>query len=261
MITKNRFPAGTTALAALAGAVAWAFPNLINPFLFILYRIFPFLPDLPKYHPEPYTINLGDLTFSYSLAGIIAGALFLIGLRSLPVHRDRDSRPVLSLPIVVWTPISMAIGGAVASLFAYGVGFSPKFRGLMYFFEIDPLDNRGPEPFLSAGLIIGVSFAAIMFLFFSGILKQYASAGNSSARIALGIVFRLSLIALATRFVISSFAFWSFFTYTPIGHSILFYFMIPIISGAIFGAWGWKSASRLRPAVAVVTQAPPDPLA
>lgn len=244
MISRVAYPRGTTLLAAAAGALAWTLPLILGG---LLYLIFPFLPRIPAYDVAPYHIPLGELTIGYSLGAAISGGLFLLGLRYLPMGRSRGGRPALSWRIVLSALFGLALGGAVTSLFAYGVGFMPDARHVTFLLDIDPQGVRGPEPYMTIGLVLGVAFASCTFLPLSGILKQKGATGDSPFRTGLGMVRNLCIAALVTRLAISSFASWSFFTYSDFGEAILFYLLVPLVSGAIFGVWGWSSVSDGRP--------------
>ena len=239
MTTSNRFPTSYTILAGLAGAVAWAAP----------YLILPFIPRFPTYKSPPYQIALTEVTISYSVAGIIAGGLFLIGLRVLPINRERYSRPAFSSAIVLAALVGMAIGGAFASIFGFGVGFSQTGYSMMASLGVlgKALD-KGPEPFLSIGLVIGTALAAIIICSFSGIMKQFALSKNSPVRITLEIALKASGMALIGRLLVYTIEFSSFATYTTFGQSIVFFFLVLMAGGALFGTLTWIFCSRLKAA-------------
>ena len=243
MKPSNRFPSSYSFLAALAGAVAWCAPYLMLPFI----RILPFIPRFPTYKSPPYSIYLTDLTISYAAAGIFASSLFLIGLRVLPINRERYSRPALSFTIVLAALVGMAIGGAFASVFGFGIGFSQPGYSMMYSLGVlDKALNTGPEPFLSIGLVIGTALAAIIICSFSGILKPFALSKNSPTRITLEIALKASGMAIIGRLLVYTIEFSSFATYTTFGQSILFLFLVFIAGGALFGALTWIFCSSLK---------------
>lgn len=243
-MNRQVYPRGTTFLAAIAGALAWTLPLILENFL---YLIFPFLPDIPLYDAGAYRIRLGELTIGYSLGAVIAGGVFLLGVRFLPMGRSGGQRPALSWRTVLAVLLGLALGGVATSMVAYGLGFTLDAQHLMFQLDIDPVGVRGPEPYMTVGLVLGVAVACVLFLALSGILTQNAEARHNAFRTGLGMVRNLCIAALVTRFLISSLASWSFFTYSAFGESILFYLLVPLVSGTLFGVWGWTSVSNGRP--------------
>ncbi|TLN15394.1 hypothetical protein FDZ74_08460, partial [bacterium] len=100
MVANSRHSARYTILAGLAGAIAWGLPYPISPFLHLI----PFMPDLPEYSSPPFQVPLAKLTLAYALSGIIAGGLFLWGIRSK--NREGVFRPSLSPGIILPTLVA-----------------------------------------------------------------------------------------------------------------------------------------------------------
>ncbi len=115
---------------------------------------------------------------------------------------------------------------------------------------------RGPEPFLSAGLIIGITLASIITLGFSGIARRLSSASRSSVWIVWDVSLRMCLIAVAIRLAGYAIASCSFFQYGLLAGDLLdfdssdsgiFLVMSSSIGGALFGLWPSHSLLRLQP--------------
>ncbi len=242
MNANRHYPVSFTLLAGLAGAIAWGFPFLISPFVHLI----PFLPDFPEYYSPPIHVPLARLTFSYALAAIIAGSLFLSGLRFLPADRGSYSRPTLSLAIVLATLAGMTIGDGLAILVGLLMSSSP--RGVIL------ADSLGfgflsAEPYLSIGLVSGTALATIIIGSFSGIMKQLGSASDSPLQRALKIALRVSLIALVIRSAVCfvevqylSFAISRLALPTDI------FILLQVVSGAAFGIYTWNYCSKLKAA-------------
>ena len=192
MTANRRYPIRFTILAGLAGLIAWGLPYPISPFLHLI----PFLPDFPSYESPPFQVPLAKLSFSYALAGMIAGGIFLFGIRFLPINRDRYSRPTLSFPIVLSAIAGLAIGGVVAILIGLLMGSSPT--GYMLANNLG-FGTDSIEPFLSIGWILGTALATIIFFSFSGLGKQFVSGNASRIQSTLKIALRVSGITLLIR--------------------------------------------------------------
>jgi hypothetical protein len=240
MTANRRYPISYTLLAGLAGAIAWGLPYPISPFLYLI----PFIPDFPMYESPPFQVPLAELTFSYALAGIIAGGLFLFGIRFLPVNRERFSRPSLSLAIALSTMAGLAIGGALAILVGLLIGSS--HTGLMLADSLG-FGFASSEPYLSIGWVLGTALATIIVSSFSGITKQLSSVNYSPIRFTLKIALRVSGITLLIRLIACFVEFSSFVTYT-IGNSIIIFILFQVVSGTFFGILTWTSCSKLKAA-------------
>jgi hypothetical protein len=236
MTTSNRFPTSYTILAGLAGAVAWVTP----------YLILPFIPGFPPYESPPYKIHLTELTISFSVAGMVATCLFLMGLGVLPFSKSYP-RPALSPTTIFAALVGMAVGGAFAALFGFGIGFSPMGYSMMASLDVlGKVLDKGPEPFLSIGLVIGTALAAIITSSFSGFTKQLAPAKYSPSRATLDMALKASGMALIGRVLVCSIEFSSFASYTAFGQSTIFFFLVLMAGGALFGALTWVFCSSLK---------------
>jgi hypothetical protein len=114
--------------------------------------------------------DVGKMTFSYALAGMIAGGLFLIGIRFFPINRKRYSRPSLSFATVLSAMTGLAVGGSVAILTGLLIG--SLHTGYMLSYSLG-FGGDTPEPYLSIGWILGTALAAIILFFFSDLVKQF----------------------------------------------------------------------------------------
>ena len=240
MIANRRFPVSYTVLAGLAGAIAWGLPYPISPLLSHI----PFMPEFPVYESPPVQIPLAKLTFSYALAGLIAGGLFLFGIRFLPVNRKRYSRPSLTLAIVLSTMAGLAIGGALAIL--VGLLISSSYTGKMLAESLG-FGFASIEPYLSIGWIFGTALATIIVSSFSGIMKQLTPANDSPNQITIHLALRVSIITLLIRSIACIIEFSSIVTYT-IGNSIIIFILFQVVSGTFFGIFTWISCSKLKAA-------------
>ena len=202
------------------------------------------MPDFPSYESPPFQIPLAKLSFNYALAGIIAGGIFLFGIRFLPINRDRYSRPSLSFPIVLSAIVGLAIGGVVAILIGLLMGSSPT--GYMLANNLG-FGTASIEPFLSIGWILGTALATIIFFSFSGLGKQFVSGNASLVQSTLKIALRVSGITLLIRLITCLIEFSPFVTYT-IGNSIVIFMLFQAVSGAFFGIFTWISCSKLKAA-------------
>jgi hypothetical protein len=202
------------------------------------------MPNFPVYESPPFQVPLAKLTFSYALAGIIAGGLFLFGIRFLPINRDRYSRPSLSLAIVLSAITGLAFGGIVAILIGLLIGSSPTGYVLAYDLGFG---TNSIEPYLSIGWILGTALAAIIFFSFSGLLKQFESVNYSLIQLTLKIALRVSGITLLIRLITCFIEFSSIVTYT-IGDSVIIFMLFQVMSGAFFGIFTWISCSKLKAA-------------
>jgi len=227
-------------LAGLAGAIAWGLPYPLAPFLHLI----PFMPDFPVYKSPPFLVPLARDTFSYALSGMIAGGLFLVGIRLLPINRDRYSRPSLSLPIVLSTLAGLAIGGALAVLVGLLIGSSPKGFVLAYSLGFG---TSSIEPYLSMGWVLGTALAAIIFGLFSGVMKQSVSVKDSPIQLTLKLALRVAGITLLIRLITCFVEFSSFVTYA-IGDSVIVFIAFQVVSGLFFGVVTWISCSKLKAA-------------
>jgi hypothetical protein len=239
---KNRFPASYTLLAALCGAVAWSVP----------YLVLPFIPRFPTYESPPYQINLAPLTISFFDGGLIAAVLFLIGLRYLSIREKSHPGVALSFNTVIAVIGGMAVGGAFASLFGFGIGYSEW--GYSRLISLDWLDKL-PEPYLSIGLVLGAAIAAIIVLLFSGLPKQLGPANGLSALAAAGIVLKTSGTALIGRALFCSIEFSSFVKYTTVGSHPIFFLVVAMSSGALFGALAWVFCTNINAVVPAIGSA------
>jgi hypothetical protein len=237
MTANRRYPISYTILAGLAGAIAWGLPYPISPFLHLI----PFMPDFPVYESPPFQVPLAELTFSYALSGLIAGGLFLFGIRFLSINRERYTRPSLSRAIVLSSMAGLAIGGALAIL--VGLLISSSHTGFMVAAFLG-LGSGSIEPFLTVGWILGTALAAIIFGLFSGIMKPTAPVKDSPIQLTLRIVVRVSSITLLIRLIAYLVEFSSFFIYT-IGDSILVFIFFQAASGVFFGILTWIFCSKL----------------
>lgn len=240
MTANRRYPFSYTVLAGLVGAIAWGLPYPIYPFL----NLIPFIHHFPVYESPPFQVPLAGLVFSYALAGIFAGGLLLLGIRFLPINRERYPRPCLSIAIVVSTIAGLVIGGALAIL--VGLLMASSHTGLRL------ADSLGfgigsIEPCLSIGWILGVFLAAIIIGSFSGIVKRLASEKDSPTQLTLKIAFKVSGITLLIRLITCIVEFSSIVTYS-IGNSIFIFMLFQAASGVFFGILTWNSMSRLRTA-------------
>lgn len=233
MVANSRYPARYTILAGLAGAIAWGLPYPIAPFL----RLIPFLPDLPKYSAPPFQVPLAELTLAYALSGIIAGGLFLWGIRTK--NHEGAFHPPLSPGIVLSTLAGLAAGGALAILLGLLLSTLPGNYSLAYALGFG---TGGIEPYLSVGWILGSALAAIIIVSLSGLWKQFVPANGSPALPALKIALRVAGITLAVRLVTLFVEFSSFIRYTY-GDSVMVFMLFQVAGGLIFGIWAWKSCS------------------
>jgi len=240
MTTSNRYPTSYTILAGLAGAIAWGLPYPLSPFI----PYIPFMPNFPIYESPPFQVHLLEFIISYSLAGVIAGGLFLIGLRFLPINRERFSRPALSFTIVLSSLAGMAIGSAFAILF--GLGISSSQMGYSLAISLGFFNNL-PDPYLSIGLVIGTALATIIICSFSGIVNHLESLKISPNRITLEISRKVSFRALIVRFIAYLIEYSSFAKYT-FGESIILFMLFQVAGGALFGILAWTFCSRLKAA-------------
>jgi hypothetical protein len=240
MTANRRYPFSYTILAGLAGLIAWGLPYAISPFVS---RI-PFMPDFPVYSVPPYQVPLARLSFCYALAGIIAGGLFLFGIRFLPLNRNCYTRPSLSLAIVLSTLAALATAGVVAIVIGLLIGTS--HTGFMM------ADNLGfgtgsIEPYFSMGWVVGTALATILFFSFSGLRKKLASANGSTVQSVLKIALIVAGITLLIRSITCFIEFSSAVTYT-IGDSILVFIIFQAVSGLFFGIFTWIAFSKLKTA-------------
>jgi hypothetical protein len=242
MNINRQYPVSYTIVAGLAGAIAWGFPYLVDPFL----QLIRFMPDFPIYEVPPFQVPLAKLTFSYALTGIIAGSLFLAGIRFLPINRKRYSRPAFSLATALSILVGLAIGGASAILIGLLAGSSYIGWKLADSLGFGFLSG---EPYLSIGWVLGVALAAIIIVFFSGIIWQLTLGKDSPLERTLKIALDISGIALVIRGIVCFLhvAYLSFASNSrdfPIGIFLLF----QVVSGAFFGVYIWKYCSRLKAA-------------
>jgi hypothetical protein len=240
MTAHRRYPIRYTLLAGLAGAIAWGLPYPISPFLHLI----PFMPDFPVYESLPFQVPLASLTFSYALAGIIAGGLFLFGIRFLPINRERYSHPALSLTLVISTMAGLAICGALAILVGLLAGSSPT--GLMLADSLS-FGFASSEPYLSIGWVLGTALATIIVSSFSAIMNQFMSVNESPMQLTLKIALSISGITLLIRLIVCFIEFSSFVTYT-IGDSIIIFILFQVVSGVFFGILTWNYCSKLKAA-------------
>jgi hypothetical protein len=240
MTSNTRYPISYTILAGLAGAIAWGLPYPLDP----LMQLFRFMPYFPMYESPPFHVPLAKLTFSYAVSGIIAGGLFLLGIRFLPVNRNRYFRPSLSLAIVLSTIAGLAIGGMVAILIGLLIGSS--HTGYMLAYRLG-FGIGSIEPYLSVGWGLGTALATIIFFSFSGLMEEFASVSDSSIRLTLKTALRVSIITLFIRSITCFIEFSSIVTYT-IGNSIIIFILFQLVSGLFFGIITWVSCSKLKPA-------------
>ena len=240
MTAHRQYPIRYTVLAGLAGAIAWGLPYPLSPFIHLI----PFMPDFPVYASPPFQVPLGELTYSYAHAGIIASGLFLLGIRFLPINRERYSRPSLSLPIILSTMAGSAIGGALAILVGLLIGSSPT--GLMLAYSLG-FGFASGEPYLSIGWVLGTALATIIVNSFSGITKQLSSVNHSPIQLTLKIALSVSGITLLIRLIACFIEFSSFVTYT-FGDSIMVFMLFQVVSGVFFGLLTWNYCSRLKAA-------------
>lgn len=240
MTTNARYPKSYTILAGLAGAIAWGLPYPLDP----LMQLFRFMPDFPMYESPPFQIPLAKLTFSYAVSGIIAGGLFLLGIRFLPINRNRYFRPSLSLAIVLSTLAGLAIGGMVAILIGLLIGTS--HTGYMLAYRLG-FGIGSIEPYLSVGWGLGTALATIIFFSFSGLMKEFASVSDSSIRLTLKTALNVSIITLLIRAITCFIEFSSIVTYTN-GNSIIIFILSQLVSGLFFGIITWVSCSKFKPA-------------
>lgn len=236
MTTNRRYPLSYTFLAGLAGAIAWGLPYPISPFLHLI----PFMPDFPVYESSPFQVPLAELTFSYALAGIIAGSLLLLGIRMLPINRERYSRPSLSPAIVLSAMAGLAIGGAFAIL--VGLLMSSSHTGYMLAAFLG-FGSGSVEPYLSIGWVLGTALAMIIFGSFSGIMNPLAAVNHSPIQLTFKFALKVSVITLLIRLITCFVEFSSFVTYT-IGDSIIIFILFQVVTGAFFGILAWLSCSK-----------------
>ncbi len=239
MSVVTQSPARIKILAAIAWAAAWGPPLAAGRMFF------------PLYHRGAISIPFGDLVVAFSFWWAMAGAILLITLTG-----PDGSLPAGSRRIVVATLAGMVTGGVTAALVACGMGFSLHSVALMLDLDVWPLGYRGPEPFLSAGLIIGITLAIIIALGFSGIARRLSSASRSSVRIVWDVSLRMCLIAVAIRLAGYTIASSSFFQYGLLGGGLLdsnssasgiSLVVSSSISDALFGLWSSHSLLRLQP--------------
>ena len=239
MNMNKRYPFIYTIIAGLAGAIAWGLPYPISPFLFLI----PYMPDFPIYDSPPFQVPLAKLTFCYALSGIIAGSLFIFGIRFLPINRERYSRPAFSSRIALALIVGMTIGGAIAILLGLLVDSSYVGWTLADALGFGYLSL---EPYLSIGWVLGSTIAVIIFEFFSGIFKQIDSINSIPFRNAYNIVIKVASIALIIRSIVCLFqmgylAFSSAYE-IPIG----VFLILQVISGAFFGVYTWNFFSSFK---------------
>lgn len=228
----HRPSSGGTAIAAAAGAIAW-----MGPFL-----ILPFVPQFPEFSFPPFKVPLIEVAISYSYAGLIASALFLVALRRLRSSREGTSRPDLTNRTISSALLGAAVGGMVAALFGLGLGFSLWTRSL--FLPLGILD-KGPEPHLSVGIALGAGLSAMIFFHASDFLPKASELLPSPAQAATRMAIKISLIALACRTLYCLIQFSSFAIYTSVGQSTAFFLLNLAATGALFAVWTWKSCSSL----------------
>ena len=239
MDMNRRYPIRYTIIAGLAGAIAWGLPYPISPFL----QLIPFMPNFPVYEAPPFHVPLAELTFSYALTGIIAGSLFLLGIRSLPINRERYLRPSFSLAASLALLIGLAIGGAVAILIGLLAGSSYVGWTLAYGLGFGFLSL---EPYLSIGWVLGTGIAVSIFCFFSGVVKQFDPIHGTPFRSIYKIVLKAAMITLIVR-SIACLAQMGYLSFTSNYEIPLGVFMISqVISGAFFGICAWSYFSRFK---------------
>jgi hypothetical protein len=238
MTISKRYPGSYTLLVGVSGAAVCSLPFLMLPFIPL---IFPLIRMLPDYPTPPYTIKLPELFTSFILGGLLAGGIFLLGVRRAKVDEERQRKLAVTRRVTLATLTGITAGAALACLVGFGYGYSGTGRtALSVLGDYYHRSELGLEPAYSLGAVLGVGLGAAVICLLSGTFKE------ALGRRMLAVSLMAAGAALLGRVLVYMIQFSSIVTYSSLGESVLFLIGLQAAAGALSGAIAWKACTAGR---------------